>query len=96
MANRIKIKVIDNKSNFRLRLPSIPFWIIITLVNFAFLFKPVFLKYAGDLDEDAKFILKELDSKSVNELFNTLRSCGRFDLVDISTGDGTEVKISIL
>lgn len=54
------------------------------------------MKYADDLDEEAKAILKELDYKSIKEVFDVLKSNGQFDMVDISSGDGTEVKISIL
>ncbi|MFA5577257.1 MAG: hypothetical protein WCZ27_09570 [Tissierellaceae bacterium] len=96
MANRIKIKVIDSKSNFRLRLPSIPFWLIISMINLAFLFKPLVLRHLDGLDQGTRVALDKFDSESIRELFDGLRRCGRFDLLDLSTGDGTEVKISIL
>jgi len=96
LANRIKIRVIDKKKNINLRLPSIPFWLINSLCNFAFLLKPIILKYADDLDEEARVVLEELDYKSIKEIFDVFRSYEQFDLVDLSTADGTEVKISIL
>ena len=96
MATRLKIKVIDKEKNLDLRLPSIPFWLITSLCSLAFTFKPFLLKYADDLDEEAKAILKELDYKSIKEVFDVLKSNCQFDMVDISSGDGTEVKISIL
>lgn len=96
MARRIKIKVIDKDKDLNLRLPSIPFWLITSMCSLAFTFKPFLLKYVDDLDEEARAVLKELDYKSIKEVFDILRSNGQFDLVDISSGDGTEVKVSIL
>ncbi|NLY86160.1 MAG: hypothetical protein GX077_07400 [Tissierellia bacterium] len=96
MATRIKIKVIDKNNNLNIRLPGIPFWLISSLCNFAFLLKSIILKHADDLDEETRAILNELDYKSIKEIFDVLRSYEQFDLVDISSGDGTEVKISIL
>ncbi len=96
MASRIKIKVVDTKSDFRLRLPSIPFWLIIFLSSIALKFKNVALRNINDLDDNAKFFLKQLDNRMIKDLIYELKSHGKFDLVDLSTGDGTMVKISIL
>lgn len=96
MATRIKIKVIDKKNNLYLKLPGIPLWLISSLSNLALMCKPIALKYADDLDEELKKILQEIDHNTIRELIDTLKMNGQFDLVDISTGDGTEVKISIL
>lgn len=96
MATRIKVTVIDKKENVNLRLPGIPFWIISSLFNLALLFKPLVLKYADDLDEQARFALEELDYGTIKEIFDVLRSYEKFDLVDMSNGEGTQVKISIL
>lgn len=96
MASKIKIKVIHNESNFKLRLPGIPFWLIIVLCSIALKFKDVAIRNMNNLDEDSKFFLNQLDSKVIRDLIRELRLHGKFDLVDVSTGDGTMVKISIL
>lgn len=96
MASKIKIKVIDKESNFRLWLPAIPFWLITFLSSLALKFKPIILKNADDLDEDSKMLFEVLDSNIIKQFIYELKANGKFDLVDISAGDGTTVKISIL
>lgn len=98
MASKIKIniKVMDDEKNFRLWLPAIPFWLITSLSSLALKFKPMILRKIPDLNEEAKVFLNQLDSKMIKELIRELRKYGKFHLVDISTGDGTEVKISIV
>ncbi|CAK7048373.1 hypothetical protein CIW83_00085 [Tissierella sp. P1] len=96
MTSRIKIKVVDMKSNFRLRLPSIPFWFITVLFSIALKFKDRAIINMDDLDNDAKFFLEQLDYRMLKDLIYELKSQSSFDLVDISTGDGTMVKISII
>lgn len=96
LASRIKIRVIDEKSNFRLWLPTIPFWLITSFSSLALKFKPTMIRKIGDSDEDTKVFLEALDSRMIKELIHELKANGKFDLVDLSTGDGTIVKISVL
>ncbi len=96
MASRIKIKVVDNENNFKLRLPAIPFWLITSLSSLVLRFKPIIINNVANLDEEGKFFLEQMDRKVIKELINELKRNGRFDLVDVSTGNGTMVKISIL
>lgn len=93
---KIKIKVVDENKKFRLWLPAIPFWLITSLSSLALRFKPMILRNTHDIDEDSRLLLEALDSGMIKELINELRANGRFHLVDLSTGDGTEVKISIV
>ena len=57
--------------------------------------KPIILKYA-ELDENIKNIIQKIDRSMIDELLRELKSIGPLDLVDVSTGDGTKVKISTL
>ena len=95
-ASKIKIIVIDKKSNYNLRLPAIPFWLISFLGSTGMKFKSIALKNSDSLDEYSKRFLEELDSRDIRDLIKELKKHGPFDLIDVSTGDGTIVKISIL
>lgn len=96
LASKIKIRVVDEKNNFRLRLPSIPFWLITSSLSLALRFKPVIMRNINDSDEDTKALLEILDSGMIKDLIHELKANGKFDLVDLSTGDGTIVRVSIL
>lgn len=92
-SSKIKIIVIDKDTN--IKLPGMPFWLISSLVSFAFIFKPLLIR-ANSIDDETKIILQKLDKIMVKEIINELKFYGPFDLVDISQADGTRVKISIL
>ena len=95
LASKIKIRIVDKNSNFKLWIPSIPFWLITFLSHIILKFKDIAIKNVNYLDDDITFSLKQLNSKMVRDLIYELKSYGKFDLIDISTGDGTIVKISI-
>lgn len=40
--------------------------------------------------------IDSIDSKMIREILDELKSIGPFELIDVSTGDGTEVKIYTL
>lgn len=98
MASKIKIriKVIDDENNFRLWLPAIPFWLITSLTSLALKFKPMILENINNLGDDGRMFLEQLDSRMIKEFIREFKRYGKFNLVDISTGNGTEVKISII
>ncbi|WP_313755912.1 hypothetical protein [Tissierella sp.] len=95
LASKIKIKIVDKNSNFKLWIPSIPFWLITFLSHITLKFKNIAIRDVDYPDDDIKFFLKQLDNKMIKNVIYELKSYGKFDLVDISTGDGTIVKISI-
>lgn len=95
LASKIKIRIVDKSSNFKLWIPSIPFWLITFLSHITLKFKDITLRNGNYLDDDIKLSLKQLDNKTIKDLISELKSYGKFDLIDISTGDGTIVKISI-
>ncbi|WMM24698.1 hypothetical protein RBU61_17490 [Tissierella sp. MB52-C2] len=96
MAPKIKIRVVDKKSNFKLWLPAIPFWLIVSLSSLALKFKDVIVKNIDGSDEGIKLVLELLDSEIIKDLINELKGNGKFDLIDLFTGDGTMVKISVI
>lgn len=98
MASRIKIKirVVDEDKDFKIWLPAIPFWVITSLSSIALRFKSRILKNASNLDEDSRKFLDVLDSGMIRQLFEELKMLEKFDLVDLSTGSGTKIKISVL
>jgi hypothetical protein len=95
MASKIKIRVVDKKSNFKLWLPAIPFWLIVSLSSLTLKFKHIIIKDTDHSDKDIKLILELLDSGIIKDLINELKGNGKFDLIDLFTGDGTMVKISV-
>lgn len=95
MASKIKIRVVDKKSNFKLWLPAIPFWLIASLSSLGLKFKHIIIKDIDHSDEDIKLFSELLDSGVIKDLINELKANGKFDLIDLSTGDGTMVKISV-
>ena len=95
MASKIKIRVVDKKSDFKLWLPAIPFWLIISLSSLGLKFKDTIVKNIDDSDEGIKLFSELLDSGIIKDLINELKANGKFDLIDLSTGDGTIVKISV-
>lgn len=48
------------------------------------------------LDDEAISAIDVIDKQMIKEIMKELRSHGPFDLVDVSSGDGTRVKVSIL
>ena len=92
-ARKIKVIVIDPKSDKKIRIPAMHFGFISFIVSLALLFKPLVLRNSK-LDDDTINIINAIDM--IKEIINEFKSFGPFDLVDISTGDGTKVKISIL
>lgn len=90
-----KIKIIIKDKDTNLRLPAMPFWLISSLISFALMFRPLIIK-SDSVDERTKFIFKNLEKKMIKEIINELKLYGPFDLVDISKGTQTKVKISIL
>jgi hypothetical protein len=95
-ASKIKITVVDKNNNYNLRLPAIPLWLLSFLGSIGMRFKSIALKNSDNLDQYSKKFLEELNSKDVKKLIKELKRYGPFDLIDVSTGDGTIVKISIL
>ena len=94
-ASKIKIIVIDPKNNFRLRLPAINLGFLSFIASSALLFKPFILKNA-EFDDESINVIDAIDRDMIKEILDELKSFGPFDLVDISTGDGTQIKISTL
>ena len=94
-ASKIKIIVIDPKNNFRLRLPALHFSIISFMASSALLFRP-FILNNSPLDDKAMNVIHMIDRKMISEILDEFKSIGPFELIDISTGDGTQVKIYTL
>lgn len=61
---------------------------------------PITSKEPGEINSKISSSLNEIDNKMIKrlikEIIYELRRHGKFDLVDISTDDGTKVKISII
>lgn len=93
-ASGIKISIIDK--DHTIRIPKIPFGLIIFLIDIGFNILSIATRFTNSLDEDLKKILDSVDRKDIKEIFKALKKHGSFDLVDIKEGDNTEVKISIL
>lgn len=93
-ARRIKISIIDQGK--AINIPAIPFWLINFLVDLGFGIASITLKFVKSIDEDVKKALSLIDRRDLKLLIKELKKYGLFDLVDISEGDRTRVKISIL
>lgn len=93
-ATKLKISIVDEGKH--INIPGIPFWLISFLVDLGLGLSSIVLKFIKDIDEDTKMILNSIDRKDIKLLIRELKNYGPFDLVDISEGDGTEVRISIL
>nr|WP_300005521.1 hypothetical protein [Tissierella sp.] len=90
-----KIKIIIKDKDTNLRLPAMPFWFISSLISFALMFKPLIVK-SDSVDERTRFIFENLEKEMIREIINELKLYGPFELVEISKGTQTKVKISIL
>lgn len=93
-ARKIKISIVDEGKH--INIPGIPFWLINFLVDLGLGLGSIAIKFAKDIDEDAKKILNAIDRKDIKLLIRELKNNGPFDLVKVSEGHGTKVKISIL
>lgn len=94
-ASKIKITVIDPENDKKVRIPAIYFGFISFMASSALLFKPLILKNRP-LDDEAIKVIDLIDREMIREILDELKSYGPFDLVDISSDDGTKVKISTL
>ncbi len=94
-ASKIKIKIIDENDDKKIRLPSIPFWLISSLGKLGLLLAPIAAKYSQGMDENSKMALDLLKDVDIQELIYALRVHGPFDFVDVCS-DKDVVKISVL
>lgn len=93
-ATKLKISIVDEGRY--INIPGIPFWLISFLVNLGLGIGSIALKFVKDMDEDTIRILDSIDRKDIKLLIKELKSYGPFDLVNVSEGNGTKVRISIL
>lgn len=99
MASKIKIKVFESESNKKINLPAIPFWLLSIMTSIGLGTKRFWLN-AENISKEQVDFFENLDNKEVKkfikEIRKELKSHKKFDLVDIKTGSGTSIKISIL
>jgi len=93
-AKKIKISITDKEKH--INIPAIPFCIISFLVDLGFGIGAIAVKFMKDMDEDLKEALNLIDKRDIKLLINELKKYGPFDLVNISEGNRTRVRISIL
>ncbi|MDR7869808.1 MAG: hypothetical protein RIN55_03050 [Tissierellaceae bacterium] len=94
-ASKIKIVVIDPESDLNLHLPAVRFGFLSFMASSALLFKPFMLRN-NELNDNAFNVINKFDKEMIKEIIRELKSIGPLDLVDISTGNGTQIKISTL
>lgn len=95
-ASRIKITIIDKAEGKNIRIPSIPFWLLNSLISLGLGLGSIATKFVDNIDEETKKILEIVDSKDLKNIINELRKYGPFDIVDIENGDNTKVQIRVL
>lgn len=95
-ASRIKITIIDKTEGKNIRIPSIPFWLINSLISLGLGLGSIAARFVDNMDEETKKILEIVDSKDLKNIINELKNHGPFDMVDIEESDNTTVQIKVL